>query len=170
HPERLQSLTLMSTVPASTEYKQQTDSIVQGRLTQEDLLERSNLVKSAAFRNGEPQAMADFFRLSFRSVLHDRTMVDQIPLELPDNFGESSKKLGNLFEDLEQIDLYPRLPAITCPALVVHGAADAVPLAAVERIAQTIPDSQLEVFSESGHFPYIEQPQAFQELMARFLP
>jgi pimeloyl-ACP methyl ester carboxylesterase len=67
-------------------------------------------------------------------------------------------------------DLAPSLPLIQSPTLLVWGAQDrAVPLAAARVMAQLIPDAQLEVFENAGHFVYLDQFDRFRLLVGRFL-
>lgn len=55
-----------------------------------------------------------------------------------------------------------RLPEIACPTLVVAGRHDTFTSAQQsERIAARIPGAELHVFDESGHFPWLEEPNAF---------
>jgi pimeloyl-ACP methyl ester carboxylesterase len=38
-----------------------------------------------------------------------------------------------------------------------------------ELLAAALPAAELEVFEESGHFPYLEEPERFTEVMTTFL-
>jgi pimeloyl-ACP methyl ester carboxylesterase len=67
-------------------------------------------------------------------------------------------------------DLAPSLPLIQSPTLLVWGAQDrAVPLAAARVMARLIPDAQLVVFENAGHFAYLDQFDRFRLLVGRFL-
>jgi proline iminopeptidase len=67
-------------------------------------------------------------------------------------------------------DLRPRLPRIGVPTLVAAGRYDWVcPPAASRVLTAGIPDAELVEFSESGHFPFTEEPTAFQATVASFL-
>jgi pimeloyl-ACP methyl ester carboxylesterase len=67
-------------------------------------------------------------------------------------------------------DLAPSLPLIQSPTLLVWGAQDrAVPLAAAQVMARLIPDAQLVVFENAGHFAYLDQFDRFRLLVGRFL-
>jgi pimeloyl-ACP methyl ester carboxylesterase len=52
----------------------------------------------------------------------------------------------------------PLLPAITAPALVIHGVQDrVVPSAEALLFQQHVPDSQMVLLEECGHFPMYEK-------------
>jgi pimeloyl-ACP methyl ester carboxylesterase len=56
------------------------------------------------------------------------------------------------------------------PSLVVWGGAD--PLIPVEHAAiaqREMPGSRLEIFEDAGHFPFLEEPERFAEVLGRFL-
>ena len=63
-------------------------------------------------------------------------------------------------------DYRPVLPTVTCPALVVTRADEKlVPVAAEEYVAAQMPDARLVVFAESGHCPFLEEPDRFNEVV-----
>jgi len=62
------------------------------------------------------------------------------------------------------------LPAITVPALVVHGERDAIaPLALSQEIAAGIPGARLESVPGAGHVANADDPPAFNALLRAFL-
>lgn len=66
--------------------------------------------------------------------------------------------------------LRERLPEIACPTLVVWGTHDAlVPVKHAHAIAEAIPDSQVEIFPDTGHVPMLERPARFNRLVDEFL-
>jgi 2-hydroxymuconate-semialdehyde hydrolase len=63
-----------------------------------------------------------------------------------------------------------RIAAITAPTLIFHGREDRViPLATSQRLLQLIPDAQLHVFGNCGHWTQIEHAAAFNRLLRDFL-
>ena len=66
-------------------------------------------------------------------------------------------------------DLRHLARAVPRPVLVVHGAADPIPLASARAVADALDASYVEL-PACGHVPYVEQPAALFEAMARFLP
>jgi pimeloyl-ACP methyl ester carboxylesterase len=59
---------------------------------------------------------------------------------------------------------------IACPALVVHGAEDAlIPAAAARSLHDALPQSSLEWITGAGHLPSLERPDAFNTVLGAFL-
>jgi pimeloyl-ACP methyl ester carboxylesterase len=75
----------------------------------------------------------------------------------------------------QEIELDWQRPAcligqVTCPALVVHGEADAaVPVALAESIVAAMPKARLEVIPGGGHRPDIRSPGLVNPLLLEFL-
>lgn len=71
---------------------------------------------------------------------------------------------------IARFDVRERLPEIHCPTLVVAGDEDStVPLASKRLLAERIPGSRLEIIAASGHATPVDQPEAFNRVMLRFL-
>jgi proline iminopeptidase len=68
------------------------------------------------------------------------------------------------------IDQTKSLGAIRAKALVLVGRHDYIcPVALSERLDEGIPESRLVIFEESGHLPWLEEPNAFFAELERFL-
>jgi pimeloyl-ACP methyl ester carboxylesterase len=67
-------------------------------------------------------------------------------------------------------DFASRMRSLTAPVLVVAGAEDCVTgLAPVLALARLFPAGQLALLESCGHFPWIEQPEAFHAAVGPFL-
>ncbi len=64
-----------------------------------------------------------------------------------------------------------KLPEIAVPTLVMGGRHDGItpPEPGAERIAATMPNAELAIFENSGHYPFIEEEDAFFETLTGFL-
>jgi proline iminopeptidase len=68
------------------------------------------------------------------------------------------------------IDQTKSLGAIRAKVLIMVGRHDYIcPVALSERLHEGIPQSQLVIFEESGHLPWLEEPNAFFAELERFL-
>jgi len=71
---------------------------------------------------------------------------------------------------LRDEQLYQDLPEIMVPTLIVHGVHDKViPFAQAQELNQTIKNSQLVPFHYSGHRPFWEERDKFNELMKQLI-
>lgn len=68
------------------------------------------------------------------------------------------------------VDFRPVYAAMTCPGLVIHGAADAVVTPATgEAAAALMPDGRFVTYENVGHAPFLEDADRFAEDLARFV-
>jgi pimeloyl-ACP methyl ester carboxylesterase len=66
--------------------------------------------------------------------------------------------------------LLQRLGRINVPTLVVWGDSDRIVTPEYGRkYAAAIPDARFEVVDRAGHYPYLEQPEAFDAVVLPFL-
>jgi len=67
-------------------------------------------------------------------------------------------------------DFAPRLPALTCPTLVLAGAADTLtPPGEMEGMARSVPHATFETVPGAGHLSNMENPSAFNGALRSFL-
>jgi pimeloyl-ACP methyl ester carboxylesterase len=68
------------------------------------------------------------------------------------------------------VQLTTHLGAITMPALVMWGARDSLfPLAHAYRAVAELPNAELRIFEDAGHWSYVECPERFNEALLGFL-
>jgi len=67
-------------------------------------------------------------------------------------------------------DLSGLLSSIRVPTLIIWGDRDQeVPRSSMEIMAQRIPGSRLEVLQGAGHFPFVDMPDRFSQVVKEFL-
>ena len=72
--------------------------------------------------------------------------------------------------EFRSFDTRPRLPEIRTPTLVVVGENDLITTARQARIiAAGIPGARLQVFANTGHNPFVEEPAAFNAAVRAFV-
>ena len=71
---------------------------------------------------------------------------------------------------IPKINVTARLAEIRCPSVVIVGKDDpGTPVAMAEEIHQALPGSELVVIPAAAHLSNLEQPDAFNQALARFL-
>jgi pimeloyl-ACP methyl ester carboxylesterase len=157
------SLTLIDPAPLSRAYRQQFEAEFARRAQSPAVQAMRAELQASGLRERDPDAYRQrAFELSVAGYFHDPTRArDLTPFRVTGRVQQS------VWESLGDFDLVPRLGAVACPTLVVHGRQDPIPLASSEAAAAAIPGAQLAVIEECGHVPYVEQPGA---LFAAVLP
>jgi proline iminopeptidase len=82
------------------------------------------------------------------------------------------REVGNHFFRNEgfDVDLFPELPDIRCPTLVLGGELDPItPVADSQDIAAAIPRAELRIFEDAGHGVFRDQPAEAVALIREFI-
>ena len=167
HSENVNKLILSNPSMLSREYDEQAAQLVKKNTTREDS------VKLASMRQGEMDASKyeEMFLISFRPSAFKKENVAKINLNLPRNFASANNALFTaLMKDpvLGQ-NLYQSLSGLNFPVLIIHGDADVIPYESIERLSKELSQSELAVFKESGHFPFVEETELFNATVREFL-
>lgn len=70
---------------------------------------------------------------------------------------------------LRNYNLHDPLRHFNPPVLIIQGHQDPMPEGVALDSKATLPNAQLLFFNESGHFPWLEQPEAFYKSLRTFL-
>jgi proline iminopeptidase len=76
---------------------------------------------------------------------------------------------NHAWSSLGDYNLIPKLAVVKAPVLVIHGAADVIPLRSSEFWAASYPNARLLVIQKAGHIAQIEAPEIFFPAIETFL-
>lgn len=109
------------------------------------------------------------FNFIERHSFHDKSQAEPEEIELRD-WLRPRRGRTDWHRVARKLDYAPRLGEIDVPALILVGRHDPqYPPAASEELAAGIPHSHLVYFEDSGHYPFIEEPEAFWQAVDHFL-
>jgi proline iminopeptidase len=95
------------------------------------------------------------------TAYHERTR--DLPLRI------ASLKTFNE-KEAPTMDLRPLLKKITVPTLIIVGRHDFITnVAMAEEIVKQIPNARLEIFENSGHYAFVEEPEKFYRVIREFV-
>jgi proline iminopeptidase len=110
------------------------------------------------------RAITPFYFFSIANLEKNRDVFEKTGLSFDAQRGEQQS-------DRSSVDLATYLPTVKIPALIIVGSDDFIcPLPAAEYLHREIPGSKLLVIEDSGHFPWLEQPEDFFSGIREFLP
>ena len=161
HPELVSALLLVDTTPGQLGATESPDDD-QGPPPAPELVEAMSVIPSSDDELAE--GMRDLFRL----YLHRRDPSEIEPVLAATIFDVAAMVRG--FEVLAGWSAADRLPSITAPTLVLAGRHDPVtswPQSV--RIASRIPGADLVVFEDSGHLPWLDEPDRFYDVVGEWL-
>lgn len=133
-------------------------------------VERRKEIVQFAFDNGM-QALADrwlpgmVYEPNFSDTALKQGLTDMVLRMTPDLHARQINAL------VGRPDAAAYLATITCPTLLVVGRQDKwSPVDQHEDMRKLLPDAQLHIIDDAGHFAPVEQPAAVAALLADFLP
>jgi proline iminopeptidase len=175
YPECVSHMILMNTAAAS-----QADYFVlrqEVRSRKAVYAEELNaLTSSAAYQEGDPDAVAAYYRIQYGTTIKQPEHLDRLMDSMRKSFTKETILKGRAIEDQlyketwasNEYDLFPRLKQLSVPTLVMHGDYDFVPAECAAHIAQTIPGAHFALVRDSGHFTYIDAPDAARKAIDDF--
>jgi proline iminopeptidase len=169
YPERVSHMVLMNPAPASADdFKQFRKERLEKLAGDVDRLKAVSA--TAAYKEGDPDAVAAYYRIHFRLALKRPEDLEKVIASLRASFTQEGILKARAIEDQlmnetwssPEYDLLPKLKSlrIPIPTLVIYGDHDIIPAATATHITQAIPNARMVTLKDSGHSSYLEYPAA----------
>ena len=170
-PNRVRALVLANPgPPLLPELREPFSREMASRRSPEDAEEMQRIEASPEYQARDPKALERHYRLRYSPFFRDPEAALGADFAITritaDNVVEAG---GRLFRDFAEHDLPGKLSAISCPALVVHGELDPIPIESSRFIANAIPRGELVVIPDANHYASIEDPEEFARGVEPFL-
>jgi len=158
-PSLVSSLTLAAGTPKFLADESFASGLPKGELR----LLRKRLLKDKLI------AFTAFHQLLFSEGEKNRQTMLKIRDMLKSNKDISDQALLEGLDILEKVDLRPILSSISVPVLILHGENDHLcPVQAGRYMHQHIGSSQLKIFPDCGHLPFLTQEKQFNQALENF--
>ncbi|MDH3207073.1 MAG: alpha/beta hydrolase [Gemmatimonadota bacterium] len=168
HPENVRALILMNPVEPGTRFTEQQAARQRAARSVEDSTELATLTGSEGFAARDRGTVSQVYRVLFRQTLRDRNRIAELDLDLAEATAKNGPDVARLLgESMGTGDWWDRLAEISSPTLVLHGRYDVAPLPMSEALARVLPLGRAVVL-ESGHFPYMEDPDGLLSAISAF--
>jgi proline iminopeptidase len=179
HPDRVERLVLDVAAAPTAELMRQMGARIgaraRERLSEAELARLGFLFQARNWLDARDPLgeCAVFGRLLFRVYAFDPAAAPPSRGTLcagpPDVVRRSLWVNNAIVNSLGDYDFRPEVRRVTAPALVIHGVADVIPLAASREWAASYPDARLLLMRRSGHLAHLEEPAAFFAAIETFL-
>ena len=169
YPDKLNSLILFSTA-ASAEMLFKTFPALNKKRTSEDAALMNVLSISDGYKNNDPKVLEEFYSIYCKAQLADQSLVSKINIVINENTAKNMDAINNfIWAAIGNFDLHNQLEKIGCPTLIMHGRQDPMPIEAAEKINEKLPNSELVIFEDSGHWIYLEEEEKFKSIVIDFI-
>ncbi len=166
NPARVSRLILMNPAPVSTSQLAVLRKSYVGQLGSEMERQRQ-IMASAAYKAGDPEAVAARYRIHFRHGLRQAADYEKLMARMSAQFRAQGangilkawaieSRLYRDTWDVADYDLLPKLRSLRTPTLVIVGDHDFIPPEIAAQIASALPRATLATIKDCGHFAYLE--------------
>lgn len=115
----------------------------------------------------------EFFTMLFRSYFSDPAKMNKMKGDIcadpPEGILNGQKIEPLLIEELGDWDWRDSLRNVKSRTLIVYGLDDIFPIESAREWADSLFNARIIIIPESGHFPYVEQPDIFFKVVEDFL-
>jgi pimeloyl-ACP methyl ester carboxylesterase len=162
-------LVLLNSMSSDAALWRQEEAALSDLITEEDKAELQIIRESDAFGRMEPFAIASMLTVSFKPQFYDRANVGSLELYVPPDYADRSRQFGFMIADLMNFNFTSDLRSVEVPTLIVYG--DIEPGAKISGpvLDEALPNSELVILENAGHFPFIEQRQTTLDTIRAFL-
>lgn len=168
YPDRVKGIIFSNPVALSREFDSMTKEAQLKKASSRDSTNRSLIIGSPDFKAGKADAYQRLMLVSFQHSFADENNLGKLNLVLRSDYKTASQALfAGLGNDMANYNYYESVPRFKFPVLIQHGREDILPLQASEKLLESIPNSRLTIYRNSGHFIFIEENKKFtQEVIA----
>lgn len=170
----LDHLILVDSIPVNNKFAIEFSKTYQQRFQRLSADEQQELTTTCTRPGTElsPKILDECNQLDAQLRFYDPAKAASVDPAIDENTLKNADTVGALiktsFNKMQQ-DFDNQLPTIHVPTLIIHGDFDPIPLKSSDYLHEQIPESQIVIMIEAGHFPFIEQPEQFVTALRTFL-
>lgn len=174
HPQRVQRLILVGPIPLRHSELQRTFQHIAAGRSETERAQLQSAREAWLADPGNAGACRAYYRLWYGPFFADRTALSRSKGDFC--FGTPAALANKIagvdrytVASLGEYDWRLPLRAVTAPALVLHGSADVISVGSAREWAAALADARLLLLHGTGHFPYLEAPEAFFAALDEFV-
>jgi proline iminopeptidase len=169
HPDRLDQLILIGSGGPTREFFEWYDDNIEARLHSEDKEMRTYWDNAAKHGVDVDKAALESVKAIFPAFFFDRAKGLAFAAAIPGgSYHADTNTL--MMADIDKVyDLRAGLARVTRPVLIIQGHQDPTGDKTAEEIHALVGTSMIRYINRCGHFPWVEQPEKFKEIVAAFL-
>jgi proline iminopeptidase len=176
HPTRVSRLVLVSSMPLRAITLDVMEHNLFSRLTADESGKLRRIVHArlnATTEEEDVSSCRDYWAILLKAYYADPAAAARSRGEVCAGSGAALanglRVNGSVLEGLGHFDLTSKMSRLRMPTLVIHGDVDPLPVESASQWAKTVPGARLLILPNSGHAPFVEQPDLFFHAVDQFL-
>lgn len=157
-------MVLIDPAPVTRQYRSRFEDKLARRQRGKAITAMREDLAESGLREREPEAYRQrLFEVAVAGYFADPACASELT-----PFRVTGRVQQSVWESLGDFDIRKQLGTVRCPALVVHGREDPIPVESSADAAGAL-GARLVILERCGHVPYVEQPDALFAVIKRFL-
>lgn len=171
YPENINHLVLIGSMGASSSFLQPFKTTIEKRLSGEEKKKLVYLASQLGRKDQRSKPFKEYFAIYLSTYFFDKRKMKQLKLGYFDDEMVMKYLICNacLSDYQKQYNLFGKLGTFPVPTLIIHGKYDPIPYQAAMKIHREIKNSKFLLLKNSGHFPFIEEPEICYNTICKFL-
>ena len=179
HPDRVERMILADPAEPSQELLFKAVDELNSRLdSRYDSVGRQRYRFVSNYKNWidakEPKTICrEFYTLLFPTYVSDQKRAAAMKGDVcagPDDAVRYQQYVNReVWRSLGSYDIRPSLGVVKAPVLVIHGAADPIPVESSEAWVRAMPNARILLITGAGHLAHVEQPEIYFQAVETFL-
>lgn len=172
YPDNVERLILIDAAPVNTDLLMKSYENLVSRFSESEWTHLQEIYDSEEYQKGNPVVHNEAMRLSEGKTFYREELIDEYMLHA--SFDERTAKnmvqIAPLATEIKlSISVQDDLDRISCPVLIIHSRQDFIVEESPRLTHELLLNSRIEYIENSGHYPFIEAPEALFEAVLRFL-
>lgn len=170
----LDKLILVDPLPVANTFMAELDQTMEQRferLSPEEQHTRSTTCRQSSIALNK-EALAECYKIDAAMRFYDPAKELTMDATVDKNTARNGSTVYSLLMtsfERKKGEIDADLTTMHVPTLIIHGDYDPIPIAASAYLQQRLLAAQLVVIKQSGHFPFVEQPEAFLAAVRAFM-
>ena len=170
YDDHIEKLILSNSMAPSAKEWNQENIAISKRYSEDDQMQLDKLATSGLLRSKEPASYIDeMMLLSYKSQFYDVDKIKELSLHITNDYHLRSSIFMNLASEINDYDLFDSLQNVKSETLIIYGEIEPAQALYLDRMVGSFPQASSLIVERSGHFPFIEQPEAYFERIEDFL-
>lgn len=172
YPDNVERLILIDAAPVNTDLLMKSYENLVSRFSESEWTHLQEMYDSEEYKKGNPVVHNEAMRLSEGKTFYREELIDEYMLHA--SFDERTAKnmvqIAPLATEIKlSISVQDDLDRISCPVLIIHSRQDFIVEESPRLTHELLRNSRIEYIENSGHYPFIEAPEALFAAVRRFL-
>jgi proline iminopeptidase len=143
---------------------------IQKKTDEESRIKIKEIEKSDSFKNRELKTIENYYNISIKPFFYVKNKSKLLDLTMLEKTAKNQSIVAELLiKEIMPKNILNDLKGISCPALIIHGESDPLPIEVPQEVHKNIPNSKMIVLEKTGHFMFAETPEQTITAIREFL-